>query len=137
VIFFDGTYRLKPLDQEEPAPISEWTCAWRVRIINFALSRPDVQYLRPIVLYAAQTGDCPLRTTCAESLGKRICRDFDLKIDQILWVEQLPKQNEDYFVATFIQRPHMGPSPHDSVSWRPIHHNELAAIRYFIPEMGE
>lgn len=135
MVFFDGTYRLKPLDDYSRKPISQWTHAWRVRIINFSLSQPEVKFLRPIIVYVVQTGDNSLRTTCAESLGKRICRDFDLHISDILWVEQLPREMNDFFVASFMQRPYMGPEPYDSVAWRPIRHNELTALKAFIPEL--
>ena len=135
MIFYDGTYRLKPFDNNPPKPISQWTHAWRLRIINFSLSQSEVQFLRPIVVYAVQTGDNSLRTSCAESLGKRICRDFDLHMDDILWVEQLPKETNSFFVASFMQRPYMGPEPYDSVAWRPIRHNELSALKTFIPEL--
>ena len=137
LIYFDGTYRLKPIDQEPPKPIREWTCAWRVRIINYSMSQPEVQHLRPIAIYAVQTGGGHLKTTCAESLGKRICRDFDLDIYHILWVEQIGNVQENFFVATFIQRPYMGPESYDSVSWRPIHQNELVAIKPYIPEISD
>jgi hypothetical protein len=100
------------------------------------MSQPDVRHLRPIVVYVVQAGDCSLRTTCAESLGKRICRDFDLHVDNILWVEQLPREMNDCYVASFMQRPYMGPEPYDSVAWRPVLRNELSALKAFIPELA-
>ena len=131
---FDGTYRLKPLDGGN-IPIRKWTDAWRIRIIDLALIRSDIRYLRPRIVVAVQTGTKTLRTSCAESLGKRICRDFDLDAREILWVEQFPEDYKKYYVATFISRPHMGVGSHDSVTWRPASPNELSAIKPYIPEM--
>ena len=135
-VTFDGTYRLKPLGVDN-IPIRKWTDAWRVRIIDLPVSRPDLLYLRPRIVVAVRTGVGTLRTTCAESLGKRICRDFDLDSDEILWVEQLPDQREKFYVATFVLRPHMPEMSYDSVEWRPIRPNEFCAIERFIPEIAE
>ena len=35
MVYFDGTYRLKPYD-EEGVPIGKWSDAWRIRIIDQA-----------------------------------------------------------------------------------------------------
>ena len=136
MIYYDGIYRLKPLDTDK-IPIRQWTAAWRVRIIDLSFNRPEVQYLRPRVVVAVQTGAGSMKTSCAESLGRRICRDFDLNTEQILWVEQFKENPERYYVATFIQRPYMGPENWDSVTWRPVRPNEISAIKPFIPEIAQ
>ncbi len=134
MICFDGTYRLKPMDGTN-IPIRQWQNAWRVRIIDLALSRPDVQFLRSKIVIAVRTGGKSLKTTCAESLGKRICRDFQLKAEEILWVEQLPESPHEFYAAAFTSRPYMGPEPYDSVAWRPVLDNEIDAIKEYIPEI--
>jgi hypothetical protein len=134
LIYFDGTYRLKPLGDSN-IPIRKWQTAWRVRIIDLSLSRPDVKFLRSKIVIAAPTGDNTLKTTCAESLGKRICRDFQLKTEEILWVERLPEEPHRFYAAIFTSRPYMGPEPFDSVAWRPVLDNEIDAIRDYVPEI--
>ena len=134
VIYFDGTYRLKPLGDVN-VPIRKWKNAWRVRIINLALSRPELKFLRSKIIIAVRTAGETLKTTCAESMGKRLCRDFDLDEAEILWVEQLPGSRGQFFAAAFTKRPYMGPGSYDSVVWRPVLANEIDAIRHFIPEI--
>ena len=134
MIYFDGTYRLKPLD-EKSVPIRKWQNAWRVRIIDLALSRPDVKFLRSKIVIAVRTGGKTLKTTCAESLGKRILRDFQLNAQEILWVEQLPEDPPRFYAAAFTSRPYMGSESYDSVAWRPVLDNELDAIKDYIPEL--
>lgn len=134
MIYFDGTYRLKPLGDTN-LPIRKWQTAWRVRIIDLAVSRPDVKFLRSKIVIAVCTGGKTLKTTCAESLGKRICRDFQLKAEEILWVEQLPEDPRRFYAAAFTSRPYMGPESYDSVAWRPVLDNEIDAIRNYIPEI--
>ncbi len=92
-----------------------------------------MQHLRPNVVVATQTGEGIFKTTCAESLGKRICRDFDLKIDEILWIEHYPDEPALY-VATFKPKSYFGTEIFYAVDWRPIRPNELEAIKPFIPE---
>ena len=83
---------------------------------------------------ASQTGGGIFKTTCAESLGKRICRDFDLKINDILWVEHFPEESALY-IAKFKPKYYMGHEVFYTVEWRSILPNELESIRPFIPEV--
>ncbi len=87
-------------------------------------------------MVATQTGEGIFKTTCAESLGKRICRDFNLKIDEILWVEHYPDEPALY-VAIFSPKSYYGTEIFYSVDWRPIMPNELDAIRPLMPEIED
>ncbi len=133
MILFDGTYRLQRQGDAAFQPIGKWAYSWRLRIIDFSLSEPDVKYLRPYVIVATQTGEGIFKTTCAESMGKRICRDFDLKIDEILWAEHYPDEPALY-IASFTPKSYFGTEIFYNVDWRPVRQNELEAIKYFIPE---
>ncbi|MFO7970354.1 MAG: hypothetical protein R6U40_01235, partial [Desulfobacterales bacterium] len=92
MILFDGTYRLQRQENASRKTIGECACAWWVRIVDFSIDRPEVRYLRPYVIIATQTGEGIFRTTCAESLGNRIYRDFNLKMDETLWIEHYPHE---------------------------------------------
>lgn len=92
-----------------------------------------MKYLRPYTVVATQTGEGIFKTTCAESLGKRICRDFDLKIDSVLWIEHYPDEKALY-VAMFKPESYFGNEIIYTVDWRPIRPNELQAIRAFVTE---
>ena len=134
MILFDGIYRLQREEDIPHKPISKWAYAWRLRIIDFSLHQPEVQHLRPRVVVASQAGEGIFKTTCAESLGKRIFRDFKLKTDDILWVEHFPDESALY-IATFKPKFYMGPEVFYTIDWRSILPNELASIRPFIPEI--
>ena len=134
LIFFDGTYRLQRREDDQSNRDVKWANAWRVRIINLSISRPEVKHLRPIIIVATRTNEGISQTTCAESIGKRICRDFDLKINEILWIEHYPNESVPMYVAVFVPKSYIGPEIFYSVDWRPIRSNELEAIRPFIPE---
>jgi hypothetical protein len=135
LIFFDGIYRLQRREDDQSKPDDKRTEAWRVRIINLSISQPDVKHLRPIIIVATRTNEGIFRTTCAESIGKRICRDFNLKINEILWIEHYPDESVPMYVAAFVPKSYIGPEIFYSVDWRPIRSNEIEAIRPFIPEV--
>ena len=136
MLLFDGTYRLQ---RQEDAPSKlgrKWACAWRLRVFDFSKKYPDVQHLRPYAVVATQTGEGIFKTTCAESLGNRICRDFDLNVDEILWVEHYPDEPALY-VAIFSPKSYYETEVFYDVDWRPIMPNELNAIRPLMPEIED
>ena len=115
--------------------VDKWACSWWLRVIDFSMDHPRVQYLKPYLIIATQTGEGIFKTTCAESLGKRICRDFNLKIDKILWVEHYPDEPALY-IAIFKPKSYFGTEIFYNIDWRPIMPNELEAIKPYIPGPG-
>ncbi len=134
MIFFDGTYRLPGHRGSQIKSDEKWAYCWRVRIINFSISQPDVRHIRPFAVVATPTGEGIFKTTCADSLGKRICRDFDLDINKTLWIEHFPDDPRHMYVATFKPKSYFGYEVFYFINWRPIRSNELEAIKPFIPE---
>jgi len=134
LIYYDGTYRLQRRDDETSKPIGKGACAWRLRIIDLALNQPDVKHLKPIVVVASQSDEGIFKTTCAESLGRRIFRDFDLDINEVLWIEHFPTKPGQMYVANFTPKHYLGPEIFYNIDWRPIRTNELESIKLYIPE---
>ncbi|OQY07276.1 MAG: hypothetical protein B6I22_03285 [Desulfobacteraceae bacterium 4572_123] len=134
MIFFDGTYRLGRRDEFRISSKEKKNQAWRIRIIDFKLAIPDIEHLKPYAIVATPSEPGIFATNCAHSLGRRILRDFNLKIEKTLWVEQFQKDPEKMYVAVFIPKSFFGPDVYYRVDWHPIMANELAAIKPFIPE---
>lgn len=134
MIFFDGTYRLQRRKDFQTDTSVRKANAWRLRIINLTISQPEVKHLKPIIVVATHTGEGIFHTTCAESLGKRVCRDFNLDVKELLWIEHFPDRPERMYVATFKLLSYSGHENYYSIGWRPIRSNEVDAIRPFIPE---
>ena len=134
MILFDGTYRLQRREDKSSGTDRNRACSWRLRLFDFSISHPDVKHLRPYAVVATQTGEGIFKTTCAESLGKRICRDFDLGIDEILWIEHYPDEPALY-VAMFKPKSYFGNEIFYAIDWRLIRANELQMIQPFIPEI--
>ena len=129
MLIFDGTYRLER--DEDPGIKPVHACAWRVKVIDFSLSGASVYaYIRPYALLAVRKQGGIFKTSCAESLGKRICRDFNLRVDKVLWVEVFADLPKSLYVAVFTPR-HKGEEVNYSISWRPIIENEQRAIDFW------
>ena len=134
MIIFDGTYRLQRQEDISSDADRNWACSWRLRLFDFNLSHPYVKHLKPYAIVATQTGGGIFKTTCAESLSKRICRDFNLEIEEILWVEHYPEEPALY-VAMFKPKSYVGNEIFYAIDWRPIRPNELQVIQPFVPEI--
>jgi hypothetical protein len=106
-----------------------------VRIINLGLRPSPVQYLKSMVVVATQTGDKPCLTSCAESIGKKISRDFNLDIPRVLWVEHFPNNRRQWFAAIFRLKSSFGPDIDYHIQWRTLRPREIDIIKPFVPEV--
>ena len=134
MIFFDGTYRLGRRDAYRRNSKSRKNQAWRIRIIDFTLALPDIKHLKPHAVVATPSEPGIFATHCADSLGRQILTDFNLKAEETLWVEQFQKDPEKMYVAVFTAKSSFGPEVYHRIDWHPIMANELNAIKPFIPE---
>lgn len=134
MIFYDGIYRLRSKDDQVSRKRKNWAYAWRVRLINLSISRSQVFYLKPFVVFVTPSGDGFFKATCAENLGKSVCRDFDLKIPRTLWVERFPNKAAPIMVARFIPQTGLRPDLNYHIDWREIRENECKTILSFVPE---
>lgn len=131
MICYDGVYRLRDERRQQSKGMGKWACSWRVRIIDFRLSQPEVRHIKDHAVLATQDAGI-YKTNCAENMGMRICRDFGLDPQNIIWTENFPDAPEQLFVAHFTPRYSFGPEVFYHIHWRPILPNELAAIRPFL-----
>ena len=135
MIVYDGIYRLPTGVNQRFHPRSEWEYAWQVRIINLDLSQTTVEHLRSRLVVVNQTGSKTCLTSCAESIGKKISRDFDLDVTRVLWVEHFPNNQKQWFVAAFKPKSSFGPDITYHIQWRPIRPNEIDLIKRFVSEI--
>ncbi|MEW6671246.1 MAG: hypothetical protein AB1427_06050 [Thermodesulfobacteriota bacterium] len=138
MIFFDGTYRLQAgIDGGHATSRRKSAYAWRVRIINLSLGRPDIRHIRPFIVFTSPAGNGIFKTNCAESMGKRIFRDFSLNMAETLWLELFPDTSGKIYAAVFTPRFTYGPEAYYDIGWRPIRPNELRTIAPFIAEIAD
>lgn len=136
MIIFDGTYRLMANADGSARSRMNSAYAWRVRIINLALGQPGIRHLRPFIVFTSPEGDGIFKTTCAESLGRKIFRDFNLNIAETLWLEFIRGASEKIYAAVFTPRSVYGPEAFYHIDWRPLRPNERDALKPFITELS-
>ena len=130
MLMFDGTYTLAR--KGDPGTPPAHACAWRVRVVDLSAADRARRHIRPYAVLARRRIGGIFKASCAESLGRRICRDFDLAVPSLLWVETFPDLPQDPYVAVFT--PRHGASVVDYiVAWRPILENEARAIAPWWP----
>ncbi len=125
MIVFDGIYMLER--KEDPGAKPAHACSWRVKIIDFSSGDPSHPHIRPYAVLAFRKEGGIFKTSCAESLGNRICTDFDLTVDDVLWIEAFPDLPDALYVAVFKPR-YLGEDIRYTVTWRSILENEQAAV---------
>ena len=135
MLIYDGIYRLRGTPQtaslhKPPA------CAWRVRIINLTLSQPQVDHLKEFVILAVPTGDGVFHTSCADSMGRIICRDFSLDIRRLSWIEHFPRGGNHPLSVAVFQAVHLvGSDTLFTIDWRTIRTDEIKMLRRFVFEV--
>jgi hypothetical protein len=126
MIVFDGTYMLERKD--DPGANPAHACTWQVKIIDFSSANPMHTHIRPYAVLVSRMEGGIFKASCAESLGKRICRDFDLNVNDVLWVEAFTDFPGALYVAVFTPQ-YRDPDTYYAVTWRPILKNEQAAVK--------
>jgi hypothetical protein len=129
MLLFDGTYTLARKDDPGSSPVH--ACAWQVKIIDFSSDDPSHPHIRPYAVLALRKAGGIFKASCAESLGKRVCSDFNLKIDELIWIEVFPDMPNQLFVAVFAPR-YQDTGMTYTITWRPILENEQKAISPWI-----
>ena len=131
MIVYDGTYRLQPDAGPVTKPDTRWVCSWRVRIIDLATDSPTVRHLKPTIVVANPSGLATSLTSCAESVGKKISRDFKLDVQKTLWIEQFPSRPGQWHAAVFTPGAAFDPDIHYRIKWRQLRPDEAHLIRRF------
>lgn len=132
MLIFDDTYTW---EGPEHGDQSLWIMTCHLWIIDLSLSHPNLEFIRPKIVVAADISDNPKRRICAESLGRQIYRDFNLDIDRTLWVEYDETLQSRLAVAQMTPKYHDGTEIIYSVQWRKIMPSERDIIHRFIPRL--
>jgi hypothetical protein len=135
MIIFDGTYRWKaPMNSSSRTFRKTWEMTCELKVIDLSLAEPDVTHLKRYVVVALETTPGPMKTSVADTMGRRIFRDFNLNRHNVLWIEGRSNHLESLEVANFSPDPAPGMETRYRISWRPILSNEHRLIRAFLPE---
>jgi hypothetical protein len=105
---FAGRYRWDGTKKGDQEPIAWFSGCYEVKLFKRASSSLKVQYLKPFVCVYAPTGEGQSISANPEKFAKQLCTDFSLHIEQVLWVEDLLKEEGRYEVIMFTRSGKMG-----------------------------
>ncbi|MBU1568557.1 MAG: hypothetical protein KJ630_23385 [Proteobacteria bacterium] len=105
---FNGRYRWDGTKQDDLEPVAWYPGAYDVKILDRSGREGKVQHLKPFICLYARTGEGQSISANPEKFAKRICSDFSLDIDRVLWVEDLLTENERYDIILFTRTGKMG-----------------------------
>lgn len=135
MLVFNGTFRVENSFSNAEKSASGELLSCYLRIIDLSLSRPDICYLKPSIVVAANTSLSPQDLTCIESMGKKIFENFDLELRRTLWIEMDDDDTSLMSVAMLTPTSRSRQDMYD-ISFRPLMYNELVMLSPFIPESG-
>ncbi len=126
---FHGRYSWDGTKADDKEPISWFPGAYDLTIADLTESNNTLTFLRPHICVFTNTGRGYSVSANPEKFAKRICEDFSLQIDRVLWVEQREAGVDDFDIIVFTKKGQMGETSFYSMEKRKPMPNELSIIR--------
>lgn len=98
---FNGRYRWDGTKKDDLEPIAWFPGSYDIKIVERPVMSGKVQLLKPYICLYARTGEGQSISANPEKFAKRICKDFSLEIERVLWVEDLLTETDRYEVTLF------------------------------------
>jgi hypothetical protein len=98
---FNGRYSWSGKKEDQHDPIAWFPGAYDIKIVDLSVNNSGVTYLRPYLCIYKSTGQGHCISANPEKFAKRICIDFSLDIEKVLWVEQDKEVAEKFEVVIF------------------------------------
>lgn len=136
-IIFDDRYEWSGKKTGRRNPVNWWGGACHLKILDLAAGKSGVPMIKPIVIIIKDTSEGSSSKICAPELVKYVCRDFQLDIHKLLWIEYNPVPEPGFEVARFQPVAEISDETLYTVNWRPIRPNELEMIKPFCQEASQ
>ncbi len=115
---FKGYYSWNGTKEDGREPISWYPGGYDLRISRLDTGKDKVQYLKPVICIFTNTGAGHSVSANPEKFSKRICEDFSLDLEKVLWVEQITPGEDVYEVITFTEKSKLAEQKFYSISRR-------------------
>lgn len=126
---FCGRYSWDGRKTDDKDPISWFPGAYDLKIINLEESVNSISFMRPYLCIFTNTGSGYSVSANPEKFAKRICVDFSLPIERVLWVEQQEKDSDVFEVILFQKKNQVGDHIFYTIERRKPTENEIHLIR--------
>ncbi len=105
---FNGRYRWDGTKKDDIEPIAWYPGSYDVKILDRSGTEGKVRHFKSTICLYARTGEGQSISASPEKFAKRICNDFALDIDRVLWVEDLLTEKDRYDIICFTRTGKMG-----------------------------
>lgn len=116
----------KKTDQQEP--IAWFPGSYHLKIFDVRDAASGVEPLKPYICIYAETGKGMSISAKPEKFVKKICIDFNLEIEKVLWVEEIGAASGRFEVIVFTKSGKLGEVVLYSISRRAPMAGELKSI---------
>lgn len=130
---FSGRYSWDGKKNDYREPIAWFPGAYDITIAKIAGKASRMAFIRPYICIYTNTGSGHSVSANPEKFAKRICEDFQLEMEKVLWVEQLSPHGNDYEVIMFRRKGQMGNTVFYDIEKRPALPNEITIIERHLP----
>lgn len=134
---FNGRYRWDGTKQDDLEPVAWYPGAYDVKILDSSGREGKVKHFKPFICLYARTGEGQSISASPEKFAKRICSDFSLDIDRVLWVEDLLTENDRYDIILFTRTGKMGKSFFYRTEKRRAREAEVKMIEHALNDLVE
>ena len=128
MIVYDGEYSWKGNAVLQERPISWWASSYHLKIVDLGRRSDGVVYLKPVIVKIQDTGRGASVVNCLPELAKRVCTDFELDFNRVLWVEEVPSEGRPVKVASFKPVANVAGDVLYKTNWRPATAQEAELI---------
>ncbi|MGB3224546.1 MAG: hypothetical protein WBB23_17220 [Desulforhopalus sp.] len=134
---FAGRYQWDGTKRGESEPIAWFAGAYDVKIFKRTSSSEKIQHLKPIVCIYAPTGEGQSISANPEKFAKKICNDFSLDIERVLWVEDLLQKVDRYEIVMFTRSGQLGTTIFYRMDKRLASESEIGMIQKELSELEQ
>jgi len=108
---FNGRYSWDGKKNDQREPIAWFPGAYDLKIVDLTEGNEGITFLKPFLCIYTNTGAGYSISENPEKFAKRICSDFSLQIDKVLWTEQLQNGSDSFEIITFKKSGTLGDNP--------------------------
>lgn len=131
---FKGRYSWDGKKNDQREPIAWFPGTYDLKIVDLAEGKRGVTFLKPVLCIYTNTGAGYSISEHPEKFAKRICSDFSLEMDKVLWTEQLENGTDSFEIITFKKFGMIGKDPLYLIRKRKPLTNEMKLIKKGLAE---
>ncbi len=134
MLIYEGEYTWNGNRTSYDRPISWWPGSYNLKIVDISFPYENVYMFKPVVCMFSSIDKGVISTNCIQNLAKKICKEFKLKLNRVLWIEKFPTESEYMEVVLFKKITSIGSENLYGIKRRPVMVNELKIINDYYPD---